>query len=37
VKRFLVSGGENLVDVSELDNGIYFIQMDTEIYKLIKN
>ena len=37
VKRFSVSGGENLVDVSELDNGIYFIQMDTEIYKLIKN
>ena len=37
VKRFMVTGGENLVDVSALENGIYFIQMDTEIYKLIKN
>ncbi len=36
MKRFRITGGENLVDVSELENGVYFIQMDTEICKLIK-
>ena len=36
MKRFSVSGGENLMDVSGLENGIYFIQIDSEICKLIK-
>ena len=36
MKRFRVSGGENLVDISGLENGIYLIQIDSEIYKLIK-
>ncbi len=37
VKRFTVSGGENLVDVSELESGIYFIQIYAQIIKLIKH
>ena len=36
MKRFRVSGGENLVDISGLENGIYLIQIDSEICKLIK-
>lgn len=37
VKRFTISGGENQVDISELESGIYFIQIDSQIRKLIKN
>ena len=37
VKRFLVSGGENQVDISELESGIYFIRIDSQICKIIKN
>ncbi|NBR15002.1 MAG: T9SS C-terminal target domain-containing protein [Crocinitomicaceae bacterium] len=37
VKRFVATKGENLVDISELESGIYFIQIDSQISKLIKN
>ncbi len=37
VQRFTISGGENVVDVSELESGIYFIQIYAQITKLIKN
>jgi hypothetical protein len=37
VKRLTVSGGENQVDISELKSGIYFIQIDSQTSKLIKN
>ncbi|NCA22170.1 MAG: T9SS C-terminal target domain-containing protein, partial [Crocinitomicaceae bacterium] len=34
VKRFVATKGENLVDISELESGIYFIQIDSQISKL---
>jgi len=37
VMRFTVSGGENLVDVSGLECGIYMMQINSQISKLIKN
>jgi hypothetical protein len=33
----MVIGGENLVDISGLESGIYLIQIDSQISKLIKN
>lgn len=37
VRRFSVSGGENLVNISGLKNGIYLIQIDSQIWKIIKS
>jgi len=37
VMRFTVSGGENLVDVTGLECGIYMMQINSQISKLIKN
>ncbi|MFM7662530.1 MAG: T9SS type A sorting domain-containing protein [Bacteroidota bacterium] len=36
VQRFTISGGENLVDVSELENGSYFIKIGIQLQKFIK-
>ena len=35
MKRFRVSGGENLVDVSELDNGMYTLRIGSDTQKII--
>ena len=35
VKRFRVTGGENLVDVSGLDNGMYTLHIGSDIQKII--
>ena len=35
VKRFLVSGGENQVDISELESGSYMMRIGSDIQKII--
>ncbi len=35
MKRFSVSGGENLVDVSGLENGVYSMRIGSDIQKII--
>jgi hypothetical protein len=35
MKRFSVSGGENLVDISELENGVYSMRIGSVIQKII--
>jgi hypothetical protein len=35
MKRFSVSGGENLVDVSELENGVYLMRIGSVTQKII--
>jgi hypothetical protein len=35
VKRFTVTGGENLVDVSELESGVYIMCLGSETQKII--
>lgn len=35
VKRFLVSGGENQVDISELESGSYMMSIGSDIQKII--
>jgi hypothetical protein len=37
VMQFVIYGGENVVDISELTSGIYVIQINSQISKLIKN
>lgn len=37
VRRFIVSGGDKQVDISELESGIYLIQIESQITKFIKN
>ncbi|MCF8408802.1 MAG: T9SS type A sorting domain-containing protein [Crocinitomicaceae bacterium] len=35
MKRFSVSGGENLVDVSGLENGVYTLRIGSDTQKII--
>lgn len=37
VKRFIVSGGENLMNISELESGSYLITVGTQLQKFIKH
>ena len=36
VKRFTISGGENLVNVSTLETGSYLLKIGTQLQKIMK-
>ena len=35
MKRLRITGGENLVDVSELENGVYSMRIGSDTQKII--